>query len=66
MALRTFQRPLAIGERRVFVGIVWGLYYVSAAGQVEVAILGAVDFVAVVLAIVLFVALEFVVNAVSV
>jgi hypothetical protein len=58
VAVGSLEGPLAVGEGLVLLGVVGALDDVSAAGHVEVAVLGAVDLVRGVAAVVLLVALE--------
>lgn len=66
MSLRAFQRPLAVAKGRVLVRVIGALDHVPAAGHVELAIGRAVYLVGKVAAVVLFVALERPVHALSI
>lgn len=66
MPLRTFQRPLAVAERRVFVRIIRALHGAAAARHVILAVSRAVQLVRIITAVVLLVAFERRVNAIAV
>lgn len=66
MTLRTLQSPFAIAQGHVFVRIIRALDDIAAAGHIELAIGGAIDFVRKIAAVVLFVALECTVDAFSI
>lgn len=66
MSLRAFQRPLAIAEGCIFMRIVWALHDVAAACHVILTIGWAVQFIGIIAAVVLLVALERRVDALAV
>lgn len=66
MSLRPFQGPLAVAKWGIFVWVVRAFHHISTARHVKLAIRGAVQLVGVVATIVLLVASEGAVDAVSV
>lgn len=66
VTVRALQRPFAVAQRHVLVGIIRALDHVAAAGHVVLAILRTVDLVRIIAAVVLFVALEEAIDALAV
>lgn len=66
MTLGTLQRPFAIAHGQVLVWVIGAFDDITAAGHVVVAVVRAVQLVGKVAAVVLFVALEAVVYALSI
>lgn len=66
VSLRTFQSPPAITQGHVLVWVVGTFDYITAARHVKLTVRGAVDLVGVVTTVVLLVALEGAVYALSV